>query len=84
MKNHPLDKFILRDLFWFLVLPHRLRQHLNIPKPPSRAYLRYRAARLIWVGGRAANINRPLLALIFLFELLRPSPSIVITVKSAP
>lgn len=29
MKKHPLDKPILRDLFWFVVLPHRLKQRLN-------------------------------------------------------
>lgn len=28
MKNHWLDKPILRDLFWLVVLPHRLKQHL--------------------------------------------------------
>jgi len=29
MKNHPLDKPILRDLFWFIVLPHRAKQWLQ-------------------------------------------------------
>lgn len=28
MKDHWLDKPFLRDLFWFVVLPHRLKQHL--------------------------------------------------------
>lgn len=28
MKDHFLDKIILRDLFWFIVLPHRFKQHL--------------------------------------------------------
>jgi len=26
LKKHPLDKVILRDLFWWVVLPHRVRQ----------------------------------------------------------
>jgi hypothetical protein len=33
MKKHWLDKPILRDLFWFIVLPHRLRMFLAEQKP---------------------------------------------------
>lgn len=29
MKNHILDKFILRDLFWFIVLPYQFKQWLE-------------------------------------------------------
>ena len=33
MKKHWLDKPILRDLFWFVVLPHRLRMFVAAQKP---------------------------------------------------
>lgn len=29
MKPHVLDKPILRDIFWFIVLPYQLRQWLD-------------------------------------------------------
>jgi hypothetical protein len=28
MKKHWLDKPILRDIFWFIVLPHRMKMFL--------------------------------------------------------
>jgi hypothetical protein len=34
-REHWADRPILRDLFWFLVLPHQLKQHLAAPLPPS-------------------------------------------------
>jgi hypothetical protein len=33
MKKHFLDKPILRDLFWFIVLPHRLKMFIASQKP---------------------------------------------------
>ena len=32
MEKHILDRVILRDLFWFLVLPYNLEQKLDIKK----------------------------------------------------
>lgn len=29
MEKHILDKVILRNLFWFIVLPYKLEQHLE-------------------------------------------------------
>lgn len=39
MKKHWLDKLILRDLFWFIVLPHRLKMFVAAqePLPPEMA-----------------------------------------------
>ena len=42
---------------------------------------RYRAARLIYVGGRAGGMGRALSTGIALFEFFRPNPSIRISVK---
>jgi len=37
MKKHFLDKPILRDLFWFIVLPHRLKTFIEAQEdlPPE-------------------------------------------------
>lgn len=39
MEKHWLDKPILRDLFWFIVLPHRLKMFAAAqqPLPPEMA-----------------------------------------------
>lgn len=33
MKKHFLDKFILRELFWFIVIPYRLREFIKTQEP---------------------------------------------------
>lgn len=33
MKKHWLDKPILRDMFWFIVLPHRLKMFVAAQEP---------------------------------------------------
>jgi len=33
MTKHWLDKPILRDLFWFIVLPHKLKMFVAAQKP---------------------------------------------------
>ncbi len=38
MKAHWADKFILRDLFWFLVLSHRFRCWLDEKRKHERSH----------------------------------------------
>jgi len=45
LKNHLLDKPVLRELFWFIVLPHRLKQ--EIAKDLKSGHLVRKNGRLV-------------------------------------
>lgn len=47
---------------------------------PTRLWLRYRVARLLWVNGRGTKTSLWFVVPLVIFETLRPNPSIQIRV----
>lgn len=52
MKDHWLDKPILRELFWSIVLPHRLAQWLSCKAKITCACNRESGSRCPMKGGK--------------------------------